>query len=50
MTKIKTLKNRETGETFAPRTHVKAVYDDNGSTLDSILGVRTIKLPNYSPK
>ena len=44
MTKIKTLKNNETGEKYAPRTHVKAVYDDNGNTLDSLLEVQDEKL------
>ena len=40
MVQIKTLKNRKTGKKYSPRTHVKAVYDDNNNTLDSLLGVQ----------
>ena len=35
MAKIKTLK--QNGEELLPRTHVKAVMDDNGNTLDKLL-------------
>ena len=44
MVQIKTLKNRKTGKKYSPRTHVKAVYDDNNNTLDSLLGVQDEKL------
>jgi hypothetical protein len=48
MAKIKTLKSWDEDhakrEPIAPRTHVKAVYDDNGDTLDSLLGVQDEKI------
>ena len=48
MTKIKTLKTWNEDHTkrvpIAPRTHVKAVFDDNGNTLDSLMAVQDEKL------
>lgn len=48
MAKIKTLKNWNEDHTkrvpIAPRTHVKAVFDDNGNTLDSLMAVQDEKL------
>lgn len=48
MTKIKTLKIWNEDKTkrvpIAPRTHVKAVFDDQGNTLDSLLEVQNEKL------
>jgi hypothetical protein len=36
-TKIKTIKHINTGEPFAPRTHIKAILDDDGNSLESLL-------------
>lgn len=37
MTKIKNIRHHKTGEIFAPRTHIKAVVDDNGNTLNALM-------------
>lgn len=48
MVKIKTLKSWNEDHTkrvpIAPRTHVKAVFDNNGNTLDSLMAVQDEKL------
>lgn len=54
MTKIKTLKNwnedHTKRESIAPRTHIKAVYDNNGNTLDSLMAVQDEKLSELGSK
>lgn len=54
MTKIKTLKNWNEDHTkrvpFVPRTHVNAVFDDNGNTLDSLMAVQDEKLSELGSK
>lgn len=54
MTKIKTMKdwNEEHTERvpFVPRGHVKAIFDDNGNTLDSLMAVQDEKLSELGSK
>ena len=54
MTKIKTLKNWNEDHTkrepIAPRTHIKAVFDDEGNTLDSLMAVQDEKLSELGSK
>lgn len=46
-TKIKTIKHINTGEPFAPRTHIKAVLDSSGNSLESLLNIQTEKISDF---
>lgn len=46
-TKIKTIKHINTGERFAPRTHIKAVLDSSGNSLESLLNIQTEKISDF---
>lgn len=47
---IRTLVDLDTKEQFVPRTHVKAVVDDNGDSVDSILENFELDLNQHKDK
>lgn len=49
MRQVRDLKDKKSGAKFYPKTHIKAVVDDNDSALDDIMETRVHADATYQP-